>query len=207
MSTATEVGGDYYDFYKTEDNTVTIAIGDATGHGVMAGIMVTAVKSLFNLLAPDTGLLDILCRSTKTIRKMGMKNLFMALGLLRIKDYVLETAGAGMPPVYIFHSATGEVESIPLKGLPLGIAKGDEYTNTFTEVAPGDIIVVMSDGFPEMFNRQKENLGYEKIPLMLKESGRKSPKQIIKDFKDAAADWAGGISQQDDMTFVVIKVS
>ena len=54
MKPATEVGGDYYDFHVGEDGTLTVAVGDATGHGLKAGTMVTATKSLFNNLAART---------------------------------------------------------------------------------------------------------------------------------------------------------
>ncbi len=60
MKTATEVGGDYYDFHLANDGTLTLAIGDATGHGAQAGIVVTATKSLFELLAEEADIARIL---------------------------------------------------------------------------------------------------------------------------------------------------
>lgn len=55
MKPATEVGGDYYDFHLADDGTLTVAVGDATGHGLKAGTFVTAMKSLFRTFAADQG--------------------------------------------------------------------------------------------------------------------------------------------------------
>jgi tetratricopeptide (TPR) repeat protein len=101
MNTATEVGGDYYDFHSS-NGSLTIAIGDATGHGAQAGLMVAAAKSLFNLLANEKDVSEILSQSTHSIRRMNFPNIFMALGILRYTNGKLELAGAGMPPAYIF---------------------------------------------------------------------------------------------------------
>jgi serine phosphatase RsbU (regulator of sigma subunit)/tetratricopeptide (TPR) repeat protein len=206
MITATEVGGDYYDFHKSEDGTLTIAIGDATGHGAQAGIMVTAAKSLFNLLSEEKDISEILNRSSLSLKKMNFSNIFMAIGILRLKNSTLELAGAGMPPAYIYRSGTGVVEEVALKGLPLGSVLNYQYPKTSVKLDKGDVVVVMSDGFPELFNQKNEMLGFEKIPGLLKEVGSKNSDQIIKHFKDTASKWLNGNKQQDDMTFIVFKV-
>lgn len=79
MKTAVEVGGDYYDFMPTEDGTLTLAIGDATGHGLQAGMMVTATKSLFNAFACFPDPVKILQDTSKALKLMGFRNLYMAL--------------------------------------------------------------------------------------------------------------------------------
>lgn len=206
MLTATEVGGDYYDFNFSDDGTLTIALGDATGHGAQAGIMVTAVKSLFNLLSDEKDISEILNRSTLAIKKMNFTNIFMALGLVRFRNNTLELTGAGLPPAYIYRSSNGEVEEIPLKGLPLGSSLDFNYKKLSVTLNKGDVVALMSDGFPELFNGKNEMLGFEKIPGLLKEAGNKSPEEIINHFTAVASEWLNGTRQQDDMTFVVLKV-
>jgi serine phosphatase RsbU (regulator of sigma subunit)/tetratricopeptide (TPR) repeat protein len=206
MLTATEVGGDYYDFHSDEDGALTIALGDATGHGAQAGIMVTAAKSLFNLLSDEKDISRILSKATGALRKMNFSNIFMALGLLRITDSRLELAGAGIPPAYIYRSSSGEVEEVPLKGLPLGSIFEFNYPKLTVKLNPGDVVAVTSDGFPELFNDKDEMLGFGKVPQLLKEAGKKSPEEIIKHFTNTASQWLNGTKQQDDMTFVVFKV-
>lgn len=206
MLTATEVGGDYYDFHESEDGSLTIAIGDATGHGAQAGIMVTATKSLFNLLADEKNIADILRSSNLAIKKMRFTNIFMAFAILRLNENILELAGAGMPPAYIYRAKTKTVDSVALKGLPLGSVSDYEYPKTSVKLNSGDVVTIVSDGFPELFNNKKESIGFDKIPDLLKVIGDKSPEEIIASFKNAAEEWLNGNRQDDDMTFVVFKV-
>ncbi|HEX4949041.1 MAG TPA: hypothetical protein VFZ34_20355, partial [Blastocatellia bacterium] len=76
MKTASEVGGDYYDFHLTEDGTLTVAVGDATGHGLRAGTMVASVKSLFVTLAYHPDIPHIFTRLSQTLKQMNLRGLF-----------------------------------------------------------------------------------------------------------------------------------
>src|SRR6185369_5353181 len=72
MKTASEVGGDYYDFHLGEDGTLTIAVGDATGHGLKAGTMVTATKSLFESLAAQADVVETLNDASRALKLMNL---------------------------------------------------------------------------------------------------------------------------------------
>src|SRR5215475_4835971 len=84
MKTASEVGGDYYDFHLAEDGTLTVAVGDATGHGLRAGTMVSSVKSLFVSHAGDPDIPRILERLSRTLKQMNLHGLFMAMTMAKI---------------------------------------------------------------------------------------------------------------------------
>jgi hypothetical protein len=205
MQAATEVGGDYYDFDVDVDGTLTLAIGDATGHGLRAGTMVTATKSLFLLNARERNLADVLRRSTQILQRMGMRKVFMALALVRLRGEVLELAGAGMPPALIYRAATGLVETVSLKGLPLGSALPFPYRTQRVHLEPEDTVVLMSDGFPELFDADGEMLGYERAASLLTEIGGTSPHDVIARFEETARAWRGSHPPHDDITFVVLK--
>ncbi|MCP4654788.1 MAG: SpoIIE family protein phosphatase [bacterium] len=206
MKTATEVGGDYYDFDLADDGTLTIAIGDATGHGSKAGTMVTAAKSLFNFLAGEPDMVQVLRRSTGAIKRMKMRNLYMAMMLARVSDSKLEVANAGMPPVLIHRAASGRVEEIHLEGVPLGSFSGFPYQKKTVDLEPGDTVVLMSDGFPEILSPAGDVFGYERLEDVLREAAERPPREVIRHFTQTAAEWAEGRPQDDDMTFVVMKV-
>lgn len=206
METAAEVGGDYYDFDVAEDGVLTIVIGDATGHGTKAGTLVTATKSLFNLLAQEEDLGDILERCSIAIKKMQLPRLFMALALVRLRGNRMEFVGAGMPPALIYRANTQEIEIIPLKGMPLGSVSNFPYNQTAVTLAEDDVVLLSSDGFPELENENGEMLGYERMPRLLANVGEKSPEEIISYFKKMASRWINGKGLQDDMTFVVLKL-
>ena len=120
MQTATEVGGDYYDFHVGLDGTLTVVIGDATGHGMTAGTMVTTAKSLFNSYAPNPDILYSFQEITRCIRQMNFSKLSMCLTMVKIQGNRLKMSTAGMPPSFIFRRDTRVVEEHLFQAMPLG---------------------------------------------------------------------------------------
>ncbi len=207
MQTATEVGGDYYDFAEDEDGALTIAVGDATGHGLKAGTMVTATKSLFKLLGEDQDLLSIFSRSTRALKRMNLRSLYMALTLARFSNGSLQLATAGMPATLIWRAATQEMETVLLKGMPLGSFPSFPYQETSLKLAPGDIVLFMSDGFPELFNAAREMLGYDEAAVLFQRvvQDASSAKAVVDGLVSHLRAWAGDQPPDDDVTFVVVR--
>lgn len=203
---ATEVGGDYYDFSIAADGTLTVVIGDATGHGARAGTMVTVTKSLFHELADAPDILSILGRYNQAIKRLKLGMLYMALALIKIKDHKMVATAAGMPPILIYRAATKRVTEVVLKGMPLGSFYEFPYQVEEIDLAAGDTIVLMSDGFPEMFNEADEMLDYDRARELLHKIGDNAPEEIIARFSREAQRWAGNRPHDDDMTFVVLQV-
>jgi serine phosphatase RsbU (regulator of sigma subunit) len=192
MKTATEVGGDYYDFYLAEDGTLTVAIGDATGHGLRAGTMVTAAKSIFETLAHHSDLAHILQRVNRTLRRLRLRSLFMALAMVKVRGHQLTVSSAGMPPILIYCAASGEVEEILLRGMPLGSVADYPYQQRERTLSPGDVVALLSDGLPERFNTDGEMFDYERTKCALAEGVSYSPQQIIEHLATSGDDWAAG---------------
>ncbi len=205
MRTATEVGGDYYDFVVDERGRLTLVIGDATGHGANAGTMVTATKSLFNVLADEDDIMEMLRKSNEALKSMSLRKLYMALAFAKYNDYLLELVGAGMPPALVYRAATGAVEEIVLKGIPLGTFATYPYRKYTIAVQPGDTVVLMTDGFPELFNGDGEMLGYRRVKEVFAEVADRSPADILDHFLDVGSLWTNGQGRGDDMTFIVLK--
>jgi serine phosphatase RsbU (regulator of sigma subunit) len=206
MKPATEVGGDYYDFHLSDDGVLTVAVGDATGHGLKAGTVVTATKSLFNHLAQESDIPAIFQQLSRALKRMNLRSLFMAMAIAKVKGYELTLGSAGMPPVLIYRAARRVVEEISLRGVPLGSLTNYSYRECSLGLAPGDVVVLMSDGYPECFNGKNEMLDYGSAKSVLLEIAILPPQEIIEVFVKIAEKWAEGRAQDDDMTFVVIKV-
>jgi hypothetical protein len=206
MQTASEVGGDYYDFDLSDDGTLTIAIGDATGHGTKAGIMVTATKSLWNAFCSDADLEQVLHKSSVALKRMLLPKLYMALALARLRGHTLELVGAGLPPALVYRADTGEVEAVPLKGMPLGSPGRAQYRKQCVVLSPGDTVVLMTDGFPERFSNNGEMLGYDRAVSVFAEVADRSSEEIIGHLMNRCETWANGRAQDDDVTFVVMKM-
>ncbi len=206
MRPATEVGGDYYDYNLTEDGQLTIAVGDATGHGMNAGLVVSAVKSLFKTSTPEAGNLETLERISQGIKSMNLKRLYMAMTLATFNHNTLKLTGAGMPPALIYRADEDLVEEILLEGMPLGGFIGTERQEAPFDLQSGDTILLMSDGLPEMLNPENEMLDYPKTKELFEEVADQPPKAIIDHLFKAGTSWADGAPQADDVTLVVIKV-
>jgi len=206
MKPATEVGGDYYDFHLGEDGTLTVAIGDATGHGLKAGTMVAAVKGLFLSLAFHPDIPHIFTRLSQTLKQMNLRGLFMAMTIAKVSRNQLTISMAGMPPVWIYRAASGDVEEIALRAIPLGGMASYQYKQQELTIAPGDVIVLMSDGLPERFNAENEMLDYAAAKDALAVTARRAPREIIEHFVRVGDEWSNGRPQDDDVTFVVLKV-
>jgi serine phosphatase RsbU (regulator of sigma subunit)/ligand-binding sensor domain-containing protein len=206
MKPATEVGGDYYDFHLGADGGLTLVLGDATGHGLKAGTMVTAMKSLFLALGQEADLKKVFQQSNQALKHMNLRQLYMTLLLARISGSRLSICGVGMPPVLIHRAATQQTEEIEFKGMPLGSVQNFPYKQRELALSPGDVIVLMSDGFAERFNPSHETLGYEQAKKVLAAAASQSSQDIIQRFVETGDDWAAGSPQNDDVTFVVVKV-
>lgn len=207
MAPAAEVGGDYYDYQFDKDGTLVLAVGDATGHGMKAGIMVASVKSLFHTIGTNPDIPAFFNRCTAIIKQMHMGNLFMGLTVVRIKDNHMVVSSAGMPPILIFREAEQKVEALVIKGPPLGGFSGFSYTQKETTLMPGDTLLLMSDGFPELFNEKDEMLSYARAKRIFKEVPKGTPDEIIAHLNVAAEKWRNHRAQEDDITFVVIKIT
>ncbi len=127
MKTATEVGGDYYDFSRLEDGSLNIAIGDATGHGMNAGIMVSIMKALFTSDSNSMNISEFFSSSNKAIKQMNLGRMMMAFAMLNIKDGKLKLVNAGMPPVYVYRKSNGITEEIEFNGMPLGAMSDSKF--------------------------------------------------------------------------------
>ena len=206
MKTATEVGGDYYDFHLAADGTLTVAVGDATGHGLKAGTVVTATKSLFNNLAGEASLTGIFQQSSRALKLMNLRALYMAMTMLKLRGQQLTICAAGMPPVLIYQARTGTVEEVLMKGMPLGSVTSFPWREHALTLFSGDVVVVMSDGFPERFDPQREMIGNDLATKMLPEIAHESAQQMINHFVRAGDEWGSPRPQDDDVTFVILKV-
>ena len=205
MKTATEVGGDYYDFYPGEDGTLTLAIGDATGHGAQAGTVVTAAKTLFTNYADEPDSAEILHKASRALRRMHLPRLYMAFALGKLRGRTLELAGAGMPPALVYRARSGEIEEVPLKGIPLGGSGNFRYNSKQIELQPGETVILMSDGFPELRSEAGQMIGYEGAVSIFAEVASCDPEEIIEYFIQRTKLWTADQAQDDDITFMVMK--
>ena len=172
IRTATEVGGDYYDFFELEDGTLIAACGDATGHGATSGMMVSITKAGLKGIekrSPNEMLTDL----NNIVKSVEIGRIRMSLNLLEFKNGHVNISSAAMPPVYHYSKKTNSVNEIELVGTPLGSFYDEEFDRYQIDFEDGDALVLMSDGLPEAPNHSGEMLDYPAVKDCIKENGSK----------------------------------
>lgn len=207
IKTATEVGGDYYDFCVGDEQNpdLTVVIGDATGHGVKAGIIVASVKSYFQTFASGTGLLELLRLMSKGLKNMRLRMMYMTLTLVRYNGESIQIVGAGMPPVLFYDAAKKRVIPIVTKGMPLGSKPDFPYEIISRQVKIGDVLLLMSDGIMEAFDQRRNQLGLERILETFEKTGDLTPDKILDAIEDLTEKWTQGAELEDDYTIIAMK--
>lgn len=206
MKTATEVGGDYYDFHVHIDGTLTVVLGDATGHGMMSGMMVSIMKSLFMSDRTNKALKPFFENASAAIKDMQLGRLMMALTCVQISNNKIVTTNAGMPPLFIYRNKSQTIEEVVINNMPLGAMKEVVYDVQEFKIDSGDTLLLMSDGFAELKNQDHEMYGYKRARNSFEESAKKEPDEIISYLRAEARSWTNNQEPDDDVTFVVIKV-
>jgi sigma-B regulation protein RsbU (phosphoserine phosphatase) len=111
-----------------------------------------------------------------------------------------------MPPFLIFRQNTNSVEEVVLKGMPLGAHADYPYQQVIFKVTPGDQILLLTDGFVELFNEKREMFDIEMAKNTFCEAVRRNSSNIIQELLMTADKWLNGFQQTDDITFLLVKI-
>jgi serine phosphatase RsbU (regulator of sigma subunit) len=206
IKTATEVGGDYYDFFpQSNDDSLHVVVGDATGHGMTAGMMVSITKAGLMGSPQNIPPNEISYGLNRIIKDIELGKNKMAINIAKFTTDKVEFTSAAMPPVYHYIGNTGAVDELLLEGLPLGSFKGETYSLINMKSQIGDAFVFLSDGLPEVENQNGEMLGYKAVLECIKSNGHLSAEEIKQSLLDLGEAWLNGLQNQDDITIVVVK--
>lgn len=204
LRSSTEIGGDYYDFFEEDNGELYVVCGDATGHGIISGMMVSIAKAGLNGISVDLPN-NILGQLNRVVKKVDLGTMRMSLNILQISSDRVLMSSAAMPPIYHYVAATGKVEEIQMVGLPLGGLRKEEFELQERAFAPGDAFVLLSDGLPEAPNKQGDLFNYNHILELLSVHGHKTSAQIKDELINAVDEWLDGENNPDDITVLVIK--
>jgi serine phosphatase RsbU (regulator of sigma subunit) len=206
MKTATEVGGDYYDFNVDINGTLTVLVGDATGHGMMSGMMVSIMKSFFISNKSNIELKTFFENANNSIKDMHLGRLMMACMGVQITSEKIIATNAGMPSLIYFRNKSQKAGEFVSNNLPLGGMKETNYSLKKIKYEKDDTLLLMSDGFAELKNENNEQYGYPRIIKEFKSVVQKGSNEIVEHLNNSASEWTKGNEPDDDITFVVIKV-
>jgi serine phosphatase RsbU (regulator of sigma subunit) len=208
---ADQTGGDYFDWQALPDGRVAISLGDATGHGIGPALVSTACRAYAraSLLAngQQDGLLD---RMNGLLVQDLSANRFVtfAVAFLDPVKSSVKVLSAGHGPILLYRYATNEIEDLEAQGIPLGMLEGIPYSSgTEVHMAPGDMLVMITDGFYEWANPDGEEFGLTRLKEVIRDSRNDRSEAVIARLRSVVTTFARGTKQQDDLTAVILKMA
>jgi serine phosphatase RsbU (regulator of sigma subunit) len=211
--TASEVGGDTFDFVMSPDgNQLFIYIGDVTGHGVPAGLIMMMVDTLVTAMVfrgVNNGR-DLVVHTNSLLTPRINSRLFMTSVVLRWDKQAQKMyyTGAGHEHVLVYHTKTETVDSIRSGGIALGMIPDVSKITQEKEIPLeiGDSIILYTDGITEAKNKTGDMYGVKRLAESLKKHGyRPSAESIFDNLTKDFANFVGEYMQTDDITMIVIK--
>jgi len=206
---ADATGGDYFDWTQLEDGSLVVTLADVTGHGIgpalLASVCRAYARASFN---PKDSLANVMQRINKSFGgdlSPGRFATFVA-AVCRAGEDNLELLSAGHAPLFVYSQSKDQLQVFAAHDVPLGILP--QLTSDSSQVVqmqPGDLILLITDGFLEWENPAGEQFGTDGLEKVIRANSHLAPEEIIAALYAGVVEFAGGTPQQDDLTAVVIK--
>jgi serine phosphatase RsbU (regulator of sigma subunit) len=206
---AREVGGDFYDFHLLSEGRLGLVVGDATGKGVPAALVMATTCGMLQLAAqaldsPSPG--EVLERVNETLVARIPANMFVTCfyAILDPKSGRLFYANAGHDLPYLWHG--GEAEELRARGMPLGLMPGMGYEEKEITLQAGESALFYSDGLVEAHDPKGEMFGFPRLrELMAEHGGKRSLGDLL--LEELYSFVGEGWEQEDDITLLTLKRS
>jgi serine phosphatase RsbU (regulator of sigma subunit) len=208
---ADDTGGDFYDWKKLPDGRWVLVLADVTGHGIGPAILASVCRAYSRASFNERDRLETIL---KNINQAFAEDLtperfatFVAVVCEEGSDQV-ELLSAGHGPIFVYSSDNQSFQLMDAQALPLGILPDLwDAVPVKLSMLPGDIVLLVTDGFSEWENSAGEEFGTERLAAVVKQFSDREPQVIIAELYDAVLNFAQGTPQQDDLTAVLIKRS
>ncbi|HMV76512.1 MAG TPA: SpoIIE family protein phosphatase [Leptospiraceae bacterium] len=206
----TQVGGDFYDFYKINDFTLGVIMADVAGHGVPAALVASMLKVAADLEArKSSNPAEILQGINRTMLKSGSNTFITAMFMfLNLKTKKLTISKAGHPPIIIFSKKDSSIREYSFKGRLIGVYEDLKSSRHSIPVSSGERIILYTDGVFEVPNEEDENYGEDRFREFVRAYGTLEPQEfhslLVKELKE----WMNRIDGTfaDDMSIVTVDI-
>lgn len=207
-SPATEVGGDFYEYFELEDERIALIIGDVAGHGVSSGLVLSAVKSGLFLLRDQLDRPDGAIASINEMVRSAIRWRMLVSLLIAIVDRqrgTLRVIAAGHPPLFLWSHTTQTITRVGQGSLPLGTNLPTTYGVEEQPIGSGDVLLLVTDGVTEAA-RDAEMFGDERISALISSYAGEGAVQLRDVIAAEVSRFRGDMPLEDDTTIVVAKV-
>lgn len=206
---ADQTGGDYYDWQALPDGRVLIALADVTGHGIGPALLAAVCRAYARVsFGQQNGFLQAMEQVNRAVFADVGEERFVTFvaAILKSNSSDVELLSAGHAPLFLYWLKHDRFEQMDAQGMPLGISPDffSEPPRTL-QFAHGDLLLLATDGFFEWANAAEELFGNERLENSIRTSRDKSAAEIISILYEDVLRFAGGTSQKDDLTAIVIK--
>ena len=206
---ADQTGGDYFDWQQLPDGRLAISLGDATGHGIGPALVSTSCRAYAraSVLAGNeqNGLLN---RLNQLLADDLSANRFVTFVVVFLDPVGAEVKvlSAGHGPILYYQRTTDTIENLEAQGIPLGMIASVNYEHaTERHLEPGDMLVLVTDGFYEWEDTEEQQFGMARLEAVIRESRDCSAQEVIGRLRAAVETFCKGTKQQDDLTAVIVK--
>ena len=207
---ATEVGGDYYDYFDLGSDRLAVVVGDVTGHGVASGLVLSGIRSSLNLLRDEMDRpSEVLGRVNLMLKRTSAPRMHMTLGVVVLDraSQVATISTAGHPPVFL-RRRSGEVIELGSGSFPLGAMENAIYLEHRVKIGAGDLFLIYSDGLVEAMSPHGEQFGWDRLRSILENLDSGATANEIRDLiLRTVWDFKGDAEQIDDVTMVVAGIT
>lgn len=207
MLPAKEVGGDFYDYFMIDDDTLGFAVGDVSGKGIPAAMFMAVSRTVMKTIALDGAPAQaVLARSNDRLAEDNREGMFVtvAFGRLDLTSGRVDLSLGAHEEVYVLR-ADGTLDKLDPMGPALGLFPGADFAARAVTLRPGDSIVFATDGATEAFNAARDMLGNAAFEAMIRAEAGQAPAQIVPALMDGVAGFADGYPQSDDLTCLVLR--
>jgi serine phosphatase RsbU (regulator of sigma subunit)/DNA-binding GntR family transcriptional regulator len=209
---ASGIGGDYYDLLALQRGRWGIAIGDVSGKGIGAALIMASLQASlkFQALQPHLKLSTLIGDVNRLVYESSPKNIFATLFYAEYEPAkrMLNYVNVGHNPPLILRPKNGscEIFQLPSTGIPVGISADSQFASTTFQFEIDDVLIAYTDGITEAENRQHELWGQQRLEALLKSCSRNTAKEIINAILEQVSTFANGQPQRDDITLLVMRV-
>ena len=208
MTPAKDVGGDFYDFFRIDDDRLGFVIADVSGKGIPAAIFMAVSRTLIRatgIRGSDPA--ECITYSNKLLAEESVECMFVTVfyAIMNIKTGLVTYCNAGHNPPYLLKH-DGKVQELPMSQDPMvGAIEGIEYHTHQLQIDRGDSLVLFTDGVNEAMNKDNEQFGDNRLTAVLEKVCQSNCQQVIDAIKDAVTAFVNGAEPSDDITILSLK--
>lgn len=208
MKPAKEIGGDFYDFFRIDQDNIGIAMADVSGKGVPAALFMTMSHTLLRFTGNRClNSVKTVTETNDMLARESFDSMFVTLfyGVYNVRTGVLKYVNAGHNPPYLL-KASGEVKMLPYsKNISMGVLEEFPYQAEELTLEKGDTLITFTDGVTEATNMSNELYGEHRLEALLGASKGMTAEQITSAINADVAAFAGNAEQSDDITILSLR--